>query len=208
MTDQGFGPLLSFNDIELALIAHMQSWVETYLAARERKMDIPVGRIPRPRSWFTRQTFDALPGEESTPFVVIVSAGTTDAPVHHGDGHYDVNLDIAIATVVESNEAAPARTLGGHFQAAFLSLLLQQSGFVVGTDTAKLEEWTGMSMDDLPDETARSLFDVELRFNVKYRGFADESGGPIVPPPDPQDPQPPVGTVRPGGVIINVERGE
>lgn len=208
MADEIFGPLISFNDVEEALIGHIQLWARTYINARERKMGIAVNTIPFPRSWFTRQTFDALPGEESTPFVVIVSAGTPEIPFRHGDGHYDVILDVAVAVVVEASEADAARELGGHYQAALLPLLLQQSGFSVGTDTAKIDEWTGMSMDDIPDEAARTLFDVELRFNVKYRGFADDSIGPTTPPVDPEDPQPGYGTVRPGGVFIEVQKGD
>lgn len=202
--DENFGPLVSFNDIERALIDHMRIWAHTYLAARERKVGITVGRIPRPRSWFTRQSFDALPGEESTPFVVIVSNGTGTPPRRHGNGSFDVDIDVAIATVVESREAEPARTLAGHFQAAFLALLLQQPSFMDGQ--ARLEQWTGMSMDDIPEEAARTLCDVELRYIVRYTGFGHAEGGPIRVPIDPDDPQPGWGRVKEGGAHVVVQK--
>lgn len=204
--DEAFGPLVSFSDVERALIDHMRIWAHTYLAARERKAGITVGRIQRPRSWFTRQTFSTLPGEESTPFVVIVSSGTGNPPRRHGDGKIDIDLDVAVATVVESREAEEARTLAGHFQAAFLALLLQQPSFMDGQ--ARLEQWTGMSMDDIPDEAARTLCDVELRYIVRYTGFGFADGGPMRVPedPGPDDPQPGLGRVREGGATVVVRK--
>ena len=189
MPDVKYGPLLSFNDCELALLELIDKWVNSYLGARERKMGIPSGRIVRPRSYTVKNTFTALPGEEATPMIVVVSNGFNKDPDRHGDGTYDVYLSMDVAVVVQGPEAIAARALAGHYQAALLGLLLKNRKLMEGTMV--LCELLNLTIVDLPDEdVGRSLCAVRLMFEYRVMEFVEEYDGPTVVPPDPLDPQP------------------
>lgn len=188
MPDTKFGPLTSFNDCELALIELINEWIDSWLAGRERKVGIDPGRITRPRSMVVKQTFTTLPGEESTPCIIVVSGGFGSTPDRHGDGTYDVSLNMGVAAVVQGPEAMPARALAGHYQAALMGLLLKNQKLMNGQ--MKLRELVDLSLDDVPEEdTGRSLCAVRITLTYWVFGFAEEYDGPLVVPPDPLDPQ-------------------
>lgn len=189
MPDLAFGPLTSFNDCELALLELIDVWFHSYLAARERKVGIQPGKIVRPRSYTVKNQFTALPGEEQTPLIIVVSGGFNSSPDRHGDSTYDVYLRMGIAAVVQGPEAVATRALAGHYQAALLGLLLKNRTMMDGQ--MSMCELLDLNMDDIPDEdSGRSLCAVRLAFEYKVQNFAEEYDGPIVVPPDPIVPQP------------------
>lgn len=189
MPDVKFGPLTSFNDCELALLELIHVWIDSWLGARERMVGIIPGTLTRPRSMIVKQSFSALPGEESTPFIVVISGGLGESPERHGDGTYDVSLNMGIAAVCQGPEAMPARALAGHYQAAILGLLLKNQKLMNGQ--MKLREFVDISLDDVPDEdSGRSLCAVRLAMTYRVLNFVEEYDGPLVVPPDPWEPQP------------------
>jgi hypothetical protein len=200
--DERVFPIESFHDYEVMLLDHIKTWISTYLAARERFVGITPGAIARPRSWFTRQDFAALPGYESTPAVIIVSTGTAETPERHGDGRIDAQMRFAVMVLTHGPEAGGARELAGHYQAAMLMLLIRQRSF----GSASLHEWLGMNLDDIDEDEERTLAAVRLECVYKIKDFVDASGGPLTVPVDPLAPIPPYGTVV--ETNIDIERGE
>jgi len=191
MPDNRFGPLLSFHDVEFALIGHIKTWLNTFLAARERKVAVTPGSIARPKSWIAKQTFSILPGEDSTPTIVVVSNGTIEQPNRHGEGTYDVGFRMAVTALCHGNSSTLGRRLAGHYQAALIDLLLKQSKFVLFDDTkARLDDWLGIGLDDIDESQARTLCSARLEFVVVVRDFAEQYGGPLTIPVDPLSPQP------------------
>lgn len=203
MPDQIFGPLVSFFDIEDNLRAHLKDWLDTYLSARERKVALVPGTIARPRSWPIRQTFNVLPGEEQTPAVIIVSSGFPEKPHKHGDGHWEVEFEMAVVVLCHGTEADAARKLAGHYQAALLAICLHKPKFGTGT---KLCDWNDFGVEDVEDSQVRTLCAARLEFGVKVNNFATSVGGPSMPNPplEPHDPQPD----RPYVFKIDVRVGE
>lgn len=197
MADQLFGPLLSFHDVEFALIGHTKLWLNTFLAARERKVGMTAGSVARPKSWVARQTFNLLPGDDSTPSIVVVSNGTTEEPVRHGDGGYDVEFRTAVTALCHGREATVARRLAGHYQAALLDLLLKKKKFNLFDNTsASVNRWLGIGLDDIDETQTRTLCSARLEFVIVVRDFSESFGGPATIPVDPLVPQPDGPTVQ------------
>jgi hypothetical protein len=204
MPDQKFGPLISFADVEQGLLSHIELWIDAWLAARERKVGIIPGTIARPRSYITKQTFTALPGEDQTPCVIVVSDGFTENSERHGDSSHDIYLRMGVAAIVQGTEAVQARELAGHYQVALLGLLLKKRTVMGGR--AVMNEWRDMRMDDLDEEAVgRSLSAVRLELSYCVRDFVNEYGGPETVPDVPYDPQPDFGQVQTHEEIVEVK---
>ena len=58
--DEKFGTLTSYTDVEQMILDHFALWMDTWLAARERKVGIAPGTIARPRSYIIKRTFNAF----------------------------------------------------------------------------------------------------------------------------------------------------
>lgn len=188
MSDERFRHLHSFNEPEKWLLAHLEVWLDTYLAGRERIQDIVPGTILRPKSWIIKQSFDQLPGEGRTPSVIVVSNGLSEQAKKHGDGGWDAPFRMAVAILCNARESEAARELAGHYQAAALGILLDKPKF----GEAKIEDWTDLRIEDVPDNLSRTLCAARLEFTVMVRDFALSGQGPAmpIPPTFPYEPQP------------------
>jgi hypothetical protein len=132
--------------------------------------------------------------------IVVVSSGTSDQPIYHGDGGIDVELRMATAVLVSGPESTVARRLAGHYQAALVDLLLKKKTWtVLGSTTAKINQWLGVALDDIDDTVERTLASARLEFAVEVRDFANRNGGPETVPVDPLVPQPDYPTVQTQG---------
>lgn len=188
MADERFGPLIGFSDVEIALLHHVKDRVSPWLGARERKVGIVEGTISRPRSYTIKQTFTALPGEEQTPAIIIVSDGFAEDTYRKGDGRHKAYLRLSVAVMVMSVEALPARSLCGHYQAALLGLVMKHQR--VG-DLAALHELRDMKIDDIDEEaTGRSLAACRIDLVYCVDNFVEEANPPdlTIPGPQPDDP--------------------
>lgn len=203
MPDELFGPVNSFRDAERGLIAHIDIWADTYLARRERYVGITPGTIKRPQSYLSKQSFSALPGEESTPAVIVVSDGFSEAPHRHGNGTWDVKLRMAVAVLCHGPEGPYARDLAGHYQTALTMLLLQKRKFL----NVEFDDWVDLRMEDVDEDQQRTLSAVRIELVYVIRDFVQDSTAPPaapddphVPPVDPLPPQPGPHTVQSTGV--------
>jgi hypothetical protein len=203
MPDEAFGSLLAFTDIEEAVLGHYQLWMDTWLAARERQQVLTVGTIARPRSYLVKQTFTALPGEESTPTVVAVSDGFSVEPTRRGTGRWDALFRFGIAVVCLGNDGG-ARTLCGHYQTALVGIATRHRVIRVGLDNAVLfDDLVDLRIEDIDEEAiGRSMAAVRMVAVYRAIGFAAETPVPGVPgddgihepppdvvPPGPDDPR-------------------
>lgn len=179
-----YGTLTSFHDVEIALVDHIKLWIDSYLAAREEATGRDYETIARPVSYFMKQTFTSLPGEDRTPAVIIVSNGFSDDPQRRGDGTWDVRLRMAVCGLTHGPEASFARALAGDYQAALLSLCLQQRKI---TDNIKWWSWEDLGIDDVDQDQTRTLCAARLEFVYQVQGFSIEVDGPtdVLSPPTP-----------------------
>jgi len=190
--DSKFGPLLSFADVEYRIMELYRKWMEAWIQGYERRNGLQTLTVIRPRSWITRQTFTALPGQESTPAIIVVSDGFSGATDRHGDGSHDAFFRVGVAVFVSSAEQQLTRALAGQYQAIMLGLALKHRR--TADERISLAQFVDLKIDDLDDEAvSRSLAAVRLEFIYKVQGFAEEynpPGTPVGPPPDTTEPGP------------------
>lgn len=189
MPDETFGQLISFSDVEILVLDHYKTWMHTWLCARERAIGIPVGSLTRPRSYITKQTFTALPGEEQTPLVITVSDGFAAAPTRRGSGRYDAVFRMGIAVMCSGSDGS-ARKLCGHYQTAIGGIALRHRN--IG-DMIVLDDIVDMRIEDVDEEViGRSLTAVRLVLEYRVADFFSEypALNLVEPPVDPEEPQP------------------
>jgi hypothetical protein len=192
MSDEKFGSLISFTDVEDDILNHFRKWMNTWLAARERKKGIVPGTINRPQSYIIKRTFNAIPGQEQTPIISLISPGFADPTERHGEnGTHHAFLRVGIAAVITAGPEGQAHSLIGHYQAALVGIAVKHRKI---NDQVYLVEWTDMATDDIDDEAqSRSMAAVRLELVYKVFNFASEFPVPdnIAEPPDnPLEPQP------------------
>jgi len=200
MSDEAFGELIAFTDIEAGVLAHYKLWIDTWLSARERNQNLTVGAIARPRSYIVKQIFTALPGEEQTPLVVAVSDGFNIEPTRRGTGRWDALFRFGIAVVCYGNDGG-ARVLCGHYQTALIGIATRHRLIVLpdGVHAVVFDDLTDLKIEDIDEEAiGRSM--ASVRMTVTYRAIAFTAETPIPgipdgngihqPPPDPVPPWP------------------
>jgi hypothetical protein len=188
MPDEAFGSLISFRDVEVAILEHNRNLIDAWLAARERRVGLPPGQIARPRSYIIKQTFTALPGQERTPMVVVVSDGFEKEPHRRGDGRYDAYMRIGVAAVVYGPDEDKARDLAGHYQSALVGIALKHRS---PGPNISLDDITDMGIDDIDEEASgRSMSAIRLDLCYKVINFTDDASTPKLPTADPYQPLP------------------
>lgn len=192
MPDSKFGSLISYTDVEEDILAHFELWMDTWLAARERKKSITPGTIARPRSYIIRRTFSTFPGQEQTPIIALISDGFADPTRRSGEnGRHDAFLRVGIAAIVTGGGEGQAHSIVGHYQAALVGIAVKHRKI---NDNVVLAAWSDMDTDDIDDEAqSRSMAAVRLELVYKIINFASEFPVPAnisTPPDNPYDPQP------------------
>jgi hypothetical protein len=186
--DRNYGPLVGFTDVEKALIDHIKGLIHPWLGARERQQGIAPGTLARPRSYIRKQTFTALPGQEQTPAIIVVSDGFLDPTRRAGTGSHSAFLRFAVAAFVMANEQEQTRDLAGHYQAALIGLCLKHRTIGPGMYVSALRD---LKVDDVDEEAAgRSMCAVRIELTYQVDNFAEDLNPPVIDPDLPVDPSP------------------
>lgn len=205
MSDQNFGALLSHTDIETAILDHFKLYLPSWLAARERKVGKTPGSIARPRSWIIKRVFTAIPGEESTPLISLISPGFQDPTRRSGqNGSHTATFQVGIAGVVTGTDGPATHSLIGHYAAALVGVAIKHR-LVSDNPRIYLSQWLDYVTDDIDDEAqSRSMSAVRLVLGYTVPDFVAEFPVPALAD-DPLDPLPDDPTVNTVLVEVNKE---
>lgn len=140
VSDQ-FGPIFTAPRLEQQTTALLQLWFPNYLRELELQYDLELGTLVEPVTYTTRNTFDALPGEE-LPKCVVISPGIIGQPMKRGGGSYDavwrLGVGVAIAVAIELD----AQLFAGLYAAAARNIVLNQLPYQT--------TWLDEDYNDLP----------------------------------------------------------
>jgi hypothetical protein len=197
VTDDIFGDVIDVDLIEQAARATLRAWLPSHLAHQERRRGL-TEHIKPPRSWPTVSDFDPLV-QEQLPSVVLVSPGTSGAPVRDQRG-VRATWRLEVVAAVAAKTEKRARLLGSLYAAAIRSALVQNPTLPWREDTngqpvaapgvAESTLWQGD--DHAVGNTERGpRWMGEVQFLITVRDVVDPAVGPMVPPPDPYDPPDP-----------------
>lgn len=188
------------------MIATLDKWYPTYLKEMELQLGQPMGMIPEPRSYSTRNNYESFP-EDQLPMCIVVSPGLSGRPLREGDGMYRAPWRVGVGVVVSANDYQTTRELGLLYAAATRAIIVQHAslgGFAAHTS------WDDESYDDEPiPEADRSVMSVYNLFTVEVEDVVTAYAGPDAPDDYPPGGQWPIAEV----VIIDinerrVQRGE
>lgn len=201
-----FRVILSADVAQDAMIAHLKSWLPTYLAEIDEQRGFERGFTATPKSWQVVPTFDnTLDGQ--LPAVLVIAPGTADKPDKLGDGSYLVTYTVGVAILVKGPDQITANKIAKRYGAAVGAAVMQHKS--LSTDNVEQITWQGDSYDDVPVSQDRTLSSATVHFNVQFRGVMSEYAGPHMPiiTPDPhKDPQEdPTKPYSPWGIIPDEE---
>lgn len=209
------GPLLTRGQVEANMLAHVQTWLITYLAEVERQNNLAPRTIATPKSWEVVNEFTRYP-EEMMPYIAVISPGVS--PGHpsrrDGDGEVTAWWVLAVGAIVATRDEKTAKTLAGYYGAAIRGLVMQLpmlGGWSNGVD------WTEEKYDDFPRITERTMAAVRMGFTVEVPGVLNvfnsprqstipDSGQPGTQPVPPVDPYavptgyPTIGSANPNNI--------
>lgn len=181
-----FAPIISGADIELAVVATLQAFAESYLAEVARQRDLPADTLPLPRSWVISAEVEKMP-EDQTPAVIVASPGLVSGrpPTPAGDGSYTARWQLSVSAQCLASGAGLALRNARWYAAALRACLLQQQGLGGLLPVSRIE-WTGESYNRLPsvDDRTTCVATVDLVIEVGHASY--RNAGPLTPTPGPQ----------------------
>jgi hypothetical protein len=180
-SDTIFGPIVSGGDVEDWTFAVLKRWSCTYLAEIERQHGLTPGCLPEPKGWVPAQSFDKWP-EDQLPGLIVVSTGTTEAPVKTGEGSYRARWAIRLGVICSGATQAQSRRLAQLYLAAHSLILIQRPSL---EGHANGVVWLGEDYTQIAYDDTRSLSSGEALFSIEVDGVRVADAGPITPS-DPQ----------------------
>ena len=205
-----FGQLIDASQVEEAVKSTLIAWMEEYMEEYEYQQDIPIGDLPRPRSWVVAEDVNRESGDQ-LPSIVIVSPGLNgDAPLHDGEGNYSAWWRVGIGAFVSAKDRNSTKALIRQYIAILRQIVLQQQG---GYSSGV--RWIDESYDDsfaftdqLTISAGQIVVDVQVDEAVNV--WAGPRGVPTVPLPQPPQTWPPVESVDAAvePLEVDVDAGE
>lgn len=196
-----YGRLVTAEDVELAAIDTLRTWMPSYLREAERRTDREPNALPDIRNYSTVNEFQKWP-EEQLPVAIFISPGTTGKPKMEGDGTYRTSWVLGLALVVSARDRTATNELAKLYGAYARAALLQHQslgGFAEGL------MWEAERYDSVRQEDTRTIAAANILFQVEVRKTVDERAGLAAPPDDPTvDPDLPV--VDPAPVVTVTDK--
>lgn len=210
-----FGASLDSEDVEQAMIAHLQKWMPTYIAEVRRQKD-PEGKrwpkgVPGIRSYdidVTELAAHKWP-ESQLPCVIVGSPGEDDDPRVEGDRRVTAFYGVTILCVAsgggkdpEANSKALARLYGSAARMAIMQ----------HPDLGEFANGVGMRAERNDTisrgvEASRSLAGSARAYVVEVENVVDVGAGPLEPLEDPETPPEDWPTVKKDGGSADVRPG-
>lgn len=189
-SDGLFGRIITKADVELHVREVIKIWIHTYLGEVERQMGIPVGKIPRPRSYHRTDSFDNFV-ENQLPAIIMVSPGFSRPPTIEGDGQMNGYFAFGVGVIVSARDKESTNNVLAIYLGALMALMLQKRSLgrlAWGCDLID------MSSDELGDEDSRSLAGGQMEFELYIDNITNRQLGPYTW----QEPGTEPGQVEPG----------
>lgn len=208
MTDEVFGPLIDGSDVEEALLAHLERWTPTTIAAVRRRRD-PEGKtwpngIAPIRSFTVVHAVAQKWPEDQLPMYLAYSPGMLGAPTVDGEGLMRATWSMTLTAIASGSDIGDTKALARVYSTAAKLAILQHPDlgeFARATDLVAEENFPvsrGV-------EAERQLMAVATGYTVEVDDVLDTNAGPLDPAKDPETPPADWGKVKEGGGSVLVE---
>lgn len=210
-----WGDLLDGSDVERALIAHLKFWMPAATAYVRKKKDPAEEKWPEgiaPIREYGVSHADAAAQkwvEDSLPMLIAQSPGMETDPVVEEGGRVSATYGIVVSAVASSVTTEDAKELARLYASAARLAIMQNPQLDAGTgdffaDHVKMgAERNGQVRRGV--ESERNLMVVTIPYLIAVPQILDVSGGPLIPPEDPEEEAPEFPTVKEGGGSATVD---
>lgn len=215
-----WGPLLDGSDVEKALLAHLRHWMPSASAYVRKAKDPDAERWPgrgdgtfiEPIREYGVSHADAAAQkwpEDQLPMLIAQSPGMEDDPVVEEGGRVSAVYGVALSAIASSVTAEDAKELARLYAAAARLAIIQNPQLDAGTGTPFADhvrmgrERNGQVRRGIEGE--RNLMICTVPYLIAVPAILDVSGGPLVPPEDPEEEVEDWPTVKEGGGSAVVE---
>lgn|GEM_PF-2161114 len=203
-TDPVFGPSIHERHVQYAVRDTIQRWIETYLAAAERRAGLEPRStpVPDPGNYVLKDDgrLSKRP-EDQLPAICILCPGTAEEASVDGEGLYRVPFLVNVAAIVTSGDPGYVSDLAKLYTSALRDLLIH-NGSLGGF--AQTSEWKGSRTDDLKPEDDRSIAAGVNVFHIYVPGVVQRGAGLKAPPAEPYE-LPELPTVEEVDVVLKPE---
>jgi hypothetical protein len=183
------GPLITGDDVVVAVTEIVRKWMPWYLAEIERRLGMAPRHLPMFKSFVTVTDPDHW-AEDQLPGCMVVAPGLMDTPVTRGDGKIEAQWQVAVAAVVSGQDSSGSFRLAQWYAACIRALMVQHQSL---DGFSEQVDWVDEAYDDYTFEDARTMASGLVAFVVltaeavnKKRGMRGDA------PDDPYtDPGPP-----------------
>lgn len=208
-----FGPSIDSSDVERAMQAHLEAWMDTHVAEIARVKDpkherwaagaiLPIktyriSHLATPQKW----------PEDQLPTIVIGSMGETAKPRIEEDGKVVAKFGVAILCVATGFDEEDSRELSRLYSSAAREAIMQHP------DLGEFANGVEMGPESNSPvtkgvEAARSLHGCARPYTVEVEYVLDLLEGPAKPLPDPDDPPEDWPVVKEGGGSVEIRPGQ
>jgi hypothetical protein len=199
-----FGTIIGPRDVEAAVNATLEIWMDDYLGEIERLYGYTPDSIERPRGYLNSSQWHKWP-EDQLPVIVTVNAGLSGQPVRRANGVYDVAWLVGIAPIVSDTNQDSTRELAQAYTVAVRTALLQHKmlkSSLYPDGLANFTTWHDETYSDMPALQTRSMDSGRVVLEIGVEGALTEQTGPRTPAtPASADPGP-WPTVAEDGVTV------
>lgn len=177
-----FGPIISSNAVERALIAHIKAWLPDYLARAAEGEEFPA-----PTSKVRYSVVAQMPPANAVlPQCVVISpGGVPSAPDQ--EGWVSKTFAISVAVWSGADEYDTTQQKAKLYGAAIEAMLAEQPAIA---DDMRVIDALGDIFTRTDQNRARSLYCAESAWNVKVDRVRNVFAGPTEPTPEGEDPTP------------------
>jgi hypothetical protein len=220
MLGDQFGVTIDGDDVEAALLAHLQRWMPTYLPDAVRIKDPDLERWPGGvgdpaetgkasvlpvREYTVKHAAEEKWPEEQLPMILAHSPGFGKPPSYEGDGTVTGYFLVNLSAIASGASIDDTKKLARVYGSAAMKVIAQKpdlGGF------AQNVEWLDLKNMRPPGaDRERNIMAVVNVLQIEVPGIFDGNEGPTAPLPDPGTSPGPWPTVKEGGGSADIRPG-
>lgn len=211
-----FGRSLDSEDVEQAVIAHLDYWLPTYIPEIRRQKDPDAERWPNgvaPIASVARDVTDDAGHrwpEDQLPCVIVSCPGEEEDPTMFGNGRVDAAYGLAILCVAEGYDEDESKALARLYGSAVRMAIMQHPDLGAGGEPFA----EGVRMTPERNDAIKRGVDAQRNLAGSLRGFVigvpevlQATEGPQEALEDPEDPPEEWPEVKEDGGSVEVEQG-
>lgn len=216
-----FGITIDGDDVEAALLAHLEKWMPSYLADAVRIKDpdgelwpggvgdpaeTGVGSVLPVREFTVKHAADDKWPEEALPMLLAHCPGFGKPPAYEGDGTVTGYFLIHLSAIASGSTTDDTKKLGRIYASAAAKAIGQKpdlGGFARNTQWLDLKNMRPPGAD-----RERNIMAVVNTLQIEVAAMLDGASGPDKPLENPEDPPPDIPVVKEGGASSEVRPGQ